>query len=365
MRDWRSISQIDWSLIIAAFALAAVGICAIDAATEPAAGAGPVERQLVWAGIAIVAMVIAAWPSYRLAERLAYAAFVMCVPLLVAVYWTEPVNGAQRWLRAGPVGVQPSELAKLAFVAALARFLSRGDNARRWWVLVVPVALAAVPMSLILKQPDLGTAMLFVPVLVAMLFGAGVRPRYLAVLAIAGVVAAPFLWKAMSPVQRTRITGFLAQRDTGPHPRDEGYQLYQSKLMIAYGGTAGADDATELHLPFDHTDFIFSVIAGRWGLAGVTDVLVALAVIVWRGLRIVTRSSDPFGRLVALGIVALLATQALINIAMTVGLAPITGLTLPFVSYGGSSLLTCFIAVGVLVNIARQVEEPWCFSAQP
>jgi len=261
--------------------------------------------------------------------------------------------------------VQPSELAKLAFVAALARFLSRGDNARRWWVLVVPVALAAVPMSLILKQPDLGTAMLFVPVLVAMLFGAGVRPRYLAVLAIAGVVAAPFLWKAMSPVQRTRITGFLAQRDTGPHPRDEGYQLYQSKLMIAYGGTAGAEDATELHLPFDHTDFIFSVIAGRWGLAGVTAVLVALAVIVWRGLRIVTRSSDPFGRLVALGIVALLATQALINIAMTVGLAPITGLTLPFVSYGGSSLLTCFIAVGVLVNIARQVEEPWCFSAQP
>jgi cell division protein FtsW (lipid II flippase) len=318
-----------------------------------------VERQLVWAGIALVAMAIAAWPSYRLADRLAYVAFVLCVPLLVAVYWTDPVNGAQRWLRAGPVGLQPSELAKLAFVAALARFLSRGENARRWWVLVVPAALAAIPMALILKQPDLGTAMLFVPVLLAMLFGAGVRLRYLAVLVVAAVVAAPFLWKAMSPTQRSRITGFLEQRDTGPRPRDEGYQLHQSKLMIAYGGTAGADDANDLHLPFDHTDFIFSVIAGRWGLAGVSAVLVALAVVVWRGLRIATCSPDPFGRLLALGIVSLLATQALINMAMTVGLAPITGLTLPFVSYGGSSLLACFVAVGILLNVGRQCAEPW------
>jgi cell division protein FtsW (lipid II flippase) len=311
------------------------------------------ERQLVWAGFALVAMAIAAWPSYRLADRLAYVAFVLCLPLLLAVYWTEPVNGSQRWLRAGPIGVQPSELAKLAFVAALARFLSRGENARRWWV------LAAVPMALILKQPDLGTAMLFVPVLLAMLFGAGLRLRHLAVLVVAVVVAAPFLWRAMSPTQRSRITGFLEQRDTGPRPRDEGYQLYQSKLMIAYGGTAGADDATDLHLPFDHTDFIFSVIAGRWGLAGVTAVLIALAVVVWRGLRIAARSLDPFGRLLALGIVSLLATQALINMAMTVGLAPITGLTLPFVSYGGSSLLACFVAVGILLNVGRRCADPW------
>jgi rod shape-determining protein RodA len=359
MRAWRSITQLDWCLIAATVALVSIGVSAIDSATESATGAGPVKRQIVWAAIGLVAAAISAWPSYRLAERLAYFGFVLCVPLLVAVYWTEPVNGAQRWLRAGPIGVQPSELAKLAFVAALARFLARGENARRSWVLVVPVALAAVPMALILKQPDLGTAMLFVPVLVAMLFGAGVRLRYLAVLVVAGVVATPFFWKAMSPVQRSRITGFIEQRDTGPRPRDAGYQLYQSKLMIAYGGTAGAGDATELHLPFDHTDFIFSVIAGRWGLAGVTAVLVAMAVVIWRGLRIAAASPDPFGRLFAMGIVALLATQTLINISMTVGFAPITGLTLPFVSYGGSSLLASFIAVGLLLNIGRQYADSW------
>ncbi len=356
--------QTDWPLLAAALSLVAIGLTAIDSATESAPGAGPIERQLVWVAIAVVAMLIAAWPNYRLAERLAYAVFILCMPLLVAVYWTEPVNGAQRWLRAGPIGVQPSELAKLAFVAALARFLSRGKNARRGWMLVVPVVLAAVPVALILKQPDLGTAMLFVPVLVAMLFGAGVRLKYLAVLVVAGVVATPFLWKAMSLTQRSRITGFLEQRDTGPRPRDEGYQLYQSKLMVAFGGTSGADDATELHLPFDHTDFIFSVVAGRWGLAGATAVLVGFAVVVWRGLRIAARSPDPFGRLLALGIVALLATQAVINMAMTVGLAPITGLTLPFVSYGGSSLLACFIAIGVLVNIGRRAEDSWSVAAQ-
>jgi cell division protein FtsW (lipid II flippase) len=127
--------------------------------------------------------------------------------------------------------------------------------------------------------------------------------------------------------------------------------------MIAYGGAAGAGDATELHLPFDHTDFIFSVIAGRWGLTGVTAVVLALAVVFWRGLRIAATAPEPFGRLFAIGIVALLATQALINIAMTVGFAPITGLTLPFVSYGGSSLLACFIAIGLLLNIGRHVES--------
>jgi rod shape-determining protein RodA len=360
MDRWRWLGRIDWLLLAAALVLVAIGLTAIDAATESVPGAGPIERQLVWAGIAVVAMAIAAWPSYRLAERLAYAAFVLCVPLLVVVFWTEPVNGAQRWLRAGPIGLQPSELAKLAFVAALARFLTRGENSRRWWVLIVPPVLAALPMALILKQPDLGTALLFVPVLLAMLFGAGVKFRYLAALVLTGVVAAPFLWKAMSPTQRSRITGFLEQRDTGPRPRDEGYQLYQSKLMVALGGTAGSSDATELHLPFDHTDFIFSVVAGRWGLTGVTGVLAAFAVVVWRGLVIAGRSPDPFGRLFALGLVTLLSTQALTNMAMTVGLAPITGLTLPFVSYGGSSLLACFVAVGILQNISLERADESC-----
>src|SRR5262245_21376232 len=158
-------------------------------------------------------------------------------------------------------------------------------------------------------------------------------------LVFAGLLALPLLWRGMSPTQRTRVTGFMDQRDTGPRPRDDGYQLYQSKYMIASGGGFGSDEAAADHLPFDHTDFIFSVVAGRWGLVGTSVTIGLFALLIWRGLRIACCSPDAFGRLMALGIVALLATQGVINMAMTIGFAPVTGLTLPFVSYGGSSLL--------------------------
>ncbi len=359
MRFDRWFGQIDWLLVAASLGLVAIGVLAIDTATDSASGTGPVQRQLVWTGIALVAMAAAAWPSYRLIYSLAYLAFVLCIPLLVAVYWIEPVNGAQRWLRFGPVGVQPSELTKLAFVAALARYLASTEHRWGWRMLFVPFALAGVPIALILRQPDLGSALLFVPVMTAMLFGAGLRTRYWCILLIAGIVAVPFLWRGMSPFQRARITSFLEQRDTGPRPNDEGYQLHQSKLMIALGGTKGSEDATDLHLPFDHTDFIFSVVAGRWGLTGVTMILGLFVVLFWRGWRVSSQAPDSFGRLLAMGLTTLLATQSLVNLAMTIGLAPITGLTLPFVSYGGSSLLTSFLAVGILLSIERQRRATW------
>jgi cell division protein FtsW (lipid II flippase) len=346
--------SLDWLLIAAACGLAAIGVAAIDAATDPRPGPGPVERQLIWCGIGLVSMFLVACTSCRTVENFSYISFALCVPLLVLVFWTEPVNGAQRWLRLGPVGLQPSEVAKLAYVAAVARFLSRREDIGRAWVVSVPLVLAAIPMLLILRQPDLGTSLLFIPVLGAMLFGAGMRGRHWAVLVVVGLIALPVLWKGMSAIQRARITGFLSQRDTGPRPRGDGYQLYQSKLMIALGSTSGSEQAAALHLPFDHTDFIFAVVGGHWGLAGVSATIVLFAILLWRGLRIAVRGQNQFGRLLAIGIVTLLATQGLVNMTMTVGLAPITGLTLPFVSYGGSSLLACFVALGILVNIARQ-----------
>ena len=382
-------TRIDWWLVAASLGLVAVGVAAIQAATEGPIGSGPAARQLLWAGIALMAMILAAWPSYRLAETLAYVAFALSILVLVAVFWTEPVNGAQRWLRLGPIGIQPSELAKLAFVAALARYLARREGSRRFGVVLLPILLAAVPMALILKQPDLGTALLLAPVLLIMLFCAGVRTSHLAVIILA-VVAAAALWVGiiyvqvfivtshpgvaaagtigmetspaqwsrlrhfgLSPTQWSRISAFLEQRDTGPKPQGEGYQLYQSKLMVALGGVFGSDDFADIHLPFDHTDFIFSVVAGRWGLVGASAVLLFFLVVLWRGLRVAVRVREPFGRLCAVGLVAMLAGQGFINMAMTIGLAPITGVTLPFLSYGGSSLLTSFIAVGVLLNIAR------------
>jgi cell division protein FtsW (lipid II flippase) len=214
-------------------------------------------------------------------------------------------------------------------------------------------------MALILQQPDLGTALLFPLVLLAMLFGSGIRARYLALVLAGSALAMPFLWKAMSAVQRGRITSFLEQRDTGDRPREAGYQLYQSKLMIALGGPTGSPDAGLVHLPFDHTDFIFSVIAGKWGLAGASLTLALFGLFLARGYVISWNASEPFARLLALGLVTLLASQAVINLAMTVGMAPITGLTLPFVSYGGSSLVTCYLALGVLLGIRCHYSNPW------
>jgi rod shape-determining protein RodA len=351
--------DIDWLLVVAVLGLVAVGIAAIDAATEPRPGAGPVERQLVWSAIGLLSMVVVAWPKCRLIERLGYVAFAICIPLLVLVLWTDPVNGAQRWFRLGPVGIQPSELAKLTYIATTARFLGRREDCNRAGLFLVPLLLAAVPMMLILKQPDLGTSLLFLPIVIVLLVGARLRARYVGMLVFAGFMALPLLWRGMSPTQRTRITGFMEQRDTGPCPRDDGYQLYQSKIMIALGGACGSDEAAAVHLPFDHTDFIFSVVAGRWGLLGVSVTIGLFALLIWRGLRIACDCPDSFGRLMALGIVTLLATQGVINMAMTVGFAPVTGLTLPFVSYGGSSLLASFVAVGILMNIRRQQADEW------
>jgi cell division protein FtsW (lipid II flippase) len=227
--------------------------------------------------------------------------------------------------------------------------------------LLVPLAITSLPMLLILREPDLGTAMVFAPVLLVMLAASGLPRGDLLKLVAAGLLLVPVLWIQMSREQRSRVAGLLHQAPAGQRPTDDGYQLYQSKQMFALGGWWGSllegdavEDRAAYHLPEAHTDFVFAVLGERLGLPGAAGVLLLFGLLIQRGAVVAERAREPYGRLVATGIVALLAVQVLINTAMTVGLLPITGLSLPLVSYGGSGLLAHAAALGLLVNIGAR-----------
>jgi cell division protein FtsW (lipid II flippase) len=278
---------------------------------------------------------------------------------MVLVNFMPARNGAHRWVPLGIVDVQPSELAKLAYIMALAHYLMYRRNYRRLTGLVAPFLLTLLPVFLILREPDLGTSLLFFPVLYAMLFAAGARAKHLSAVALLGILALPVLWTQMSAEQKSRITTLFNQQDGGQAPRGDGYHLHQSKQVLALGGAWGSDvtgmlidDPLAYHLPAARTDFIFCLIGERWGLPGTLGLIAVYLLLFARGLMIAAGTQEPFGRLIAVGIIALLAAQLLINTGMTVGLMPITGLTLPLVSYGGSSLVTCCIALGLLINVA-------------
>jgi len=283
-------------------------------------------------------------------------------------------NGARCWIPLGVFDLQPSELTKLAFILALADYLSIRDNYRRWSGLLPPFLAMAVPVGLILKEPDLGSAMLFVPVLFGMLFAAGARLRHLVLVVLLGLAALPVFWWGMNAEQKSRITSLFNQQDGGPAPEGDGYHQHQAKLVLSLGGVVGSefggmplDDPDAYHLPAGQTDFVFCWVGERWGLCGGVLTLLLYALLFAKGLQIAAATREPFGRLVAVGIVTLLASQAIINAGMTVGLMPIAGITLPLMSYGGSSLLSTCAALGLLMNIGMRptfqiAPEPFRFT---
>jgi cell division protein FtsW (lipid II flippase) len=248
------------------------------------------------------------------------------------------------------------------------------ENYRRLPGLIVPFGLALVPMGLILKEPDLGTSLLFLPVLFAMLFVAGAKLKHLVLVIVLGVAVSPIFWLGMSAEQKSRVTTLFLQTDGGPVPTGDGYHLHQSKQVLALGGVVGSqfagtavDDPLAYHLPACRTDFVICMIGERWGLAGALVVLSLYLILFGRGLYAAMATRERFGRLLAVGIVTLLATQTIINVGMTVGLLPVTGITLPLVSYGGSSLLFTCVALGLLMNVAMRpgyeiAHEPFRFA---
>ena len=356
-----AVHRVPWSVLIWTVGLMAIGLAAIARGDELAGGGEIWPRQLLWIGLALVAMAAGALWHYRILREISYPLFFGCLVLLALVYLTPLRNGAHRWIPLGLFDFQPSELTKLAFIVALSNYLIHRRNYRKLHGLLVPFLIALVPVGLILKEPDLGTALVFLPVLFAMLFAAGARPRHLALMLVLGVAVTPLMWMGMSAEQKSRVVTLFVQRDGGPAPTGDGYHLHQSKQVLALGGVHGSqfsgtmlDDPQAYHLPASRTDFVFCLVGERFGLIGGCATLLLYLLLFASGLRIAAGTREPFGRLLAVGIVALIATQTVINAGMTVGLMPVTGITLPLISHGGSSLLTTALALGFLLNVGMR-----------
>jgi cell division protein FtsW (lipid II flippase) len=369
------LKRVPWSVVVAATALVVLGLAGISRGDQLAGSGAYFTRQLVWVGLAIPALIAAAWVPYRSLRPVSYLLFGVTIVLLLLVFLMPARGGARRWIPLGLFDMQPSELAKLTFILALSHYLMYRRNFRRFLGLFTPFLLTLIPLVLVLKEPDLGTALLFLPMLLAMLLAAGARLRHLMLIGMMGVAVTPVLWLGMNAEQKSRVVALLTQVENGPVPRGDGYHLYQSKRMLSLGGTWGSelsgmpvDDPAAYHLPAARTDFVFCLIGERFGLFGSLLTLAIYFVLVVKGLAIAHSTREPFGRLLATGIVTLLGTQAIINTGMTVGLMPITGMTLPLVSYGGSSLVATAIALGLLINVAIRpgyevTAEPFRFAA--
>jgi rod shape determining protein RodA len=353
--------RMPWTIVVCALGLMTLGVTGIMRGDELSSAGVFSGKQIVWILLSIPAMVAATLIPYRSLRRWSYPLFAISLALLVAVFFLPARNGAKRWIPLGIMHFQPSELAKLAFIMTLAHYLMYRKNYRRLTGLLIPFILTLLPMVLILREPDLGTSMLFLPILFAMLFAAGARPRHLAFVVVMGVAVLPALWLGMTAEQKSRVVTLFVQSDGGPVPKGDGYHLHQSKQMLALGGAWGSDiqgvsldDPRAYHLPAGRTDFVYCLVGERFGLMGTVITLLLYLVLIGRGLCIAGATREPFGRLLVVGIVSLLAAQMIINAGMTVGMMPITGMTLPLMSYGGSSLLATAISLGLLINVGMR-----------
>jgi cell division protein FtsW len=316
------------------------------------------KKQLFWAVLGAGALWGALRLDYRRLEKIQLPLLLVAAALLVAVLVPplgHEINGTRRWLRLGPVSFQPVELAKLALVVYLAAFLAERreklQDFRRGFL--PPLLVAAGLGGLVLVQPDLGNCLALMALTFALLFLAGSRVQHLS-LVIAS--ALPLLAIAIyaAPYRLRRITAFW---DPWQDPRGSGFQIIQSWLALGGGGLFGrgiGESRQKLfYLPESHTDFIFAIIGEELGFVGAATVLGLFVVLIWRGLRIGLRATDPFGAYLALGITVLIATQTLVNIGAVTGVLPTKGLPLPFISFGGSALLVTMLSTGVLLNISQ------------
>jgi rod shape determining protein RodA len=395
--------DLDIGLIIAICLTITAGITTIYSATynwDLGTASGIYEKQIIWALLGLFALAITIAIPIKLFYAFAYILYGLAVVLLVLVLEL----GDHRWFNFGPVHIQPSELAKIATVLVLARFLSHSNrDLTRVRAFISPFILVLVPTLLVFKQPDLGTALVFSSIILPMLFWAGVRPLHLffiispvltlicafhpwtlapmvlvlvaflfferprlltaSVLLLVNLtvaVGAPYLWEnKLHDYQKRRILTFL-NPDTDK--LGAGYQVIQSKVAIGSGGLSGKGflEGTQTKLAFlpeQHTDFIFSVIGEEFGFIGALCVLVLFMFIIWRALFIAIQVKSRFSSLVAVGLATILVFHVFVNIGMTIGVMPVTGLPLPFLSYGGSTLIMSMVLIGFLLNIYANRHE--------
>ncbi len=359
MVDRRLILHFDWRLLAMALGLSGIGVLAVVSATYggPHHGLSPLAtKQIVWIGAGLVVMVGAVLIDYRTLATYAYPLYGAALLLLGLVSFVgHATGGSRRWINLGLFKLEPSEVAKLALVLAIVRYL-RDEPPRGGWRLrqmIIPGLLLALPVALVLKQPDLGTALVLVLVAGTLIFVAGLNWRTAAVLTIGALLAAPVTWHYLKPYQRERLVSFI---DPHADPLGSGYHVIQSEIAIGSGGAWGkgflkGTQARLNFLPEQTTDFIFSVFAEEFGFMGSVLLLALYGGLIAKGIWIARHARDRFGALLASGLTAMVFWQAVVNIGMAAGILPVVGIPLPLVSYGGSSLIAMIAAVGILISI--------------
>ena len=362
MFDRRLITNFEWILLLLTLCLLGVGVVGVYSATYTGGEQlNPrVMRQLMWIGLGCVGMAVAFGIDYHRFEKWAYPAYVCAIVLLLLVpFIGSSGGGARRWISLGPFSIQPAEFAKIGLLFVLARFFHRNAPMQGYGLtdLVLPTCLVAFPTVLILMQPNLGMVVSFVLLFLSLAFAAGLRWGSLTLLGVGGGSILPFVWfYVMKPYQKQRVLSFM---EPDSDPLGTGYHMIQSKISVGSGmfwgkGFLQSTQSRLDFLPETHTDFVFAVFAEEWGFVGAVGLLVLYGFVLLRLLIIAWRARDRFGSLLAVGCAALIFWPTLFNIGMNIGVLPVVGVPLPLVSYGGSSLLTVMIAIGLALNVSTR-----------
>ena len=359
MIDRRLLTHFDWPLLTFVLIISSIGVLNLYSATFGEAESNLYARQILWIGIGLALAFFVTVFDYRFYRDLAYIFYGGSLVLLMVIAVHGTINPEiSRWIKLGPFFFQPAELVKITIILALAKYFDQFPKKDGYLLrdLIVPFIILLVPSLLVAKQPDLGTAISLLFIGFSIVLFVKIKWKSLAIMIIGGVAVLPFMWNFLMPYQKKRIlTFFKPELD----PLGAGYHIIQSKIAIGSGGVLGKGflqgTQCKLHfIPAQHTDFVFSVLAEEWGLLGGLILLgLYLFFITW-GLNICIRSKDRFGTIVAFGVVSLIFWHVIINIGMALGMMPVVGIPLPFMSYGGSAILSMMAGVGLLLNISMR-----------
>jgi len=360
----RILKNMEWWIVVWGIALSIIGLIALFSATSES-DYNEFVKQIVWIAISVISMTIVMFIDYDLLVRISPLLYVISLILLITVLFTEPINGATSWFSIGDFAFQPSEFAKIAVILFLAFSISKlqengKEEINRPLKLIIILSIVAIPLFLIVIQPDYGTAAAYILALALILFTAGINKRYIITTILLIAILAPLLYIYVLPSHaKTRIEIFL---NPEADPRGAGYNVIQSKLAIGAGGLTGMGllkgNQTQLgYLYPKTTDFIFSVIGEEMGFIVSSLVIILYVLIITKIIYIAKTAKDDEGSYIAIGIAGIFLFHMIENIGMTMGLLPITGVPLLFVSYGGSSMINSFICLGILLNISGKRQK--------
>lgn len=359
----QGLDRFEWCFLGVVLAILSAGVLSIYSVTPSYATDNiPIYlKQIIWIVVGVTAFVVMAVLDYHKLSKFAYVLYGIGLLLLILVLVIgKASHGAQRWISLGPVAFQPSEFVKLLLVLALATYYAR--RVREGWIqrVIVPGFMALPGLLLILQQPDLGSSLSFVAIYVTLLLAVGVKSKAFGLVLFSSLMLFPFIWggvwEALHEYQRERIISFV---NPAYDPEGKGYQGLQSRIAVGSGevlgkGFHGSTQTQFKFLPEGHTDFVFAVFAEEWGFLGSLALLALFLTLLLLALEIASKTKDPFGALLVIGIVGMIGFNVIVNIAMTVGLAPIVGIPLPLMSYGGSSAVVTMAALGLLMNVKRR-----------